>query len=73
MNFEEGVLCLQLLDWFGLCIDVYGEFDLVVWVEIIWWCFDYDVDLVEFDYCWQSDQNCQVVVIERVWYIVVGV
>ena len=73
MNPEEGALRPQLLDRFGLCIDVHGESDPAVRAEIIRRCLDHDADPAEFDHRWQSDQNRQAAVIEKAWHIVAGV
>ena len=73
MNPEEGALRPQLLDRFGLCIDVHGESDPAVRAEIIRRRLDHDADPAEFDHRWQSDQNRQAAVIERARDIVAGV
>lgn len=73
MNPEEGALRPQLLDRFGLCIDVHGESDPAVRAEIIRRRLDHDADPAEFDHRWQSDQNRQAAVIERARHIVAGV
>ncbi|MES6604871.1 magnesium chelatase subunit D family protein [Cutibacterium acnes] len=73
MNPEEGALRPQLLDRFGLCIDVHGESDPAVRAEIIRRRLDHDADPAEFDHRWQNDQNRQAAVIERARHIVAGV
>lgn len=65
MNLEEGELCLQLLDWFGLIVDVQVLCDIDVWVQVICWWMVYEVDLDVFVVCYVD------VDVELVYWIVV--
>ena len=68
MNPEEGSLRPQLLDRFGLCVDVHGESDPSARAEIIRRRFDHDADPTGFGARWQGDQDRQAAAIETVSY-----
>ena len=57
MNPEEGELRPQLLDRFGLCVDVTGEKDPGQRVEIIRRRRDYDADPATFAQQWQAAED----------------
>ena len=57
MNPEEGDLRPQLLDRFGLCVDVTGERDPARRVEIIRRRRDFDADPVAFARQWQDAED----------------
>jgi magnesium chelatase subunit D len=57
MNPEEGELRPQLLDRFGLCVDVSGEHDPSARVEIIRRRRDYDADPTAFASRWAAEET----------------
>ena len=73
MNPEEGALRPQLLDRFGLCVEVHGETDPSVRAEIIRRRLDHDADPTRFLQHWQQDQDHQAAVIARAQRMVDGV
>ena len=73
MNPEEGSLRPQLLDRFGLCVDVHGESDPSARAEIIRRRFDHDADPTGFGARWQGDQDRQAAAIEKARHLVTSV
>ncbi|WP_116115331.1 magnesium chelatase subunit D family protein [Austwickia chelonae] len=57
MNPEEGALRPQLLDRFGLCVDVTGERDISTRVELLRRCMAYDSDPQSFVDRWRPEQE----------------
>ncbi|MDU5299986.1 MAG: magnesium chelatase subunit D family protein [Cutibacterium avidum] len=70
MNPEEGALRPQLLDRFGLCVEVHGESDPDTRAEIIRRRLDHDADPSGFARRWQDDQERQAAAIGRAQRIV---
>ena len=70
MNPEEGALRPQLLDRFGLCVEVHGEADPDTRAEIIRRRLDHDADPTGFARRWQDDQERQAAAIGRAQRIV---
>ena len=70
MNPEEGALRPQLLDRFGLCVEVHGESDPDTRAEIIRRRLDHDADPTGFARRWQDDQERQTAAIGRAQRIV---
>ena len=70
MNPEEGALRPQLLDRFGLCVEVHGEADPDTRAEIIRRRLDHDADPTGFARRWQDDQERQTAAIGRAQRIV---
>ncbi|MBX7470554.1 AAA family ATPase, partial [Streptomyces sp. MAG02] len=70
MNPEEGALRPQLLDRFGLCVEVHGEADPEARAEIIRRRLDHDADPTGFARRWQDDQERQAAAIGRAQRIV---
>lgn len=70
MNPEEGALRPQLLDRFGLCVEVHGEADPDTRAEIIRRRLDHDADPSGFARRWQDDQERQAAAIGRAQRIV---
>ena len=73
MNPEEGALRPQLLDRFGLCVEVHGEADPQTRAEIMRRRLRYDADPTTFLAQWQHDQDRQAATIERARTMVDGV
>ncbi|AGJ78614.1 cobaltochelatase subunit [Cutibacterium avidum 44067] len=65
MNPEEGALRPQLLDRFGLCVEVHGEADPEARAEIIRRRLRHDADPAAFLSTWREEQGRQADVIER--------
>ncbi|MDY9927735.1 putative cobaltochelatase [Methanosarcina sp.] len=57
MNPEEGELRPQLLDRFGLCVDIKGIGDVVRRVELIKYRLSYEADSEAFAANWQSAET----------------
>jgi magnesium chelatase subunit D len=57
MNPEEGYLRPQLLDRFGLCVDVEGETDPQARVELLRRCSEHEADPVGFVRRWQDENE----------------
>ncbi|WP_226913255.1 VWA domain-containing protein [Gephyromycinifex aptenodytis] len=57
MNPEEGSLRPQLLDRFGLCVDVVGERDPALRVELLRRRRAYDADPASFAGRWETEQE----------------
>ncbi|HDN84251.1 MAG TPA: magnesium chelatase, partial [Candidatus Aerophobetes bacterium] len=64
MNPEEGELRPQLLDRFGLCVEVEGIKDPEVRVEVIKRCVEYEKDPHKFIKKWEEEERklCQVII-----------
>jgi len=64
MNPEEGELRPQLLDRFGLCVEVEGILDEQARVEIVQRCVQYEKDPHSFEKQWQDEEEklCQLIV-----------
>ncbi len=65
MNPEEGALRPQLLDRFGLCVEVHGESDPDTRAEIIRRRLRHDANPAAFLSTWREEQDRQAGVIER--------
>jgi len=63
MNPEEGELRPQLLDRFGLCVEVEGIKDPEARIEVIQRCIQYEKDPHGFEKEWQEEENklCQLI------------
>jgi magnesium chelatase subunit D len=57
MNPEEGEVRPQLLDRFGLCVDVAGEHDPAARVQIVRRRRDYDADPLGFSREWAEEES----------------
>jgi len=57
MNPEEGELRPQLLDRFGLCVNVEGIIDPDLRVEVVKRRAAYEEDPVQFQKAWQEEEN----------------
>ncbi|MDO4412620.1 magnesium chelatase subunit D family protein [Cutibacterium sp.] len=73
MNPEEGALRPQLLDRFGLCVDVHGEVNPETRAEIIRRRLCYDADPTAFLSTWQEAESRQTATIETARKVVDGV
>jgi len=64
MNPEEGELRPQLLDRFGLCVEVEGIADPQARVDVVQRCIQYDKDPHGFEKGWQKEEErlCQLIV-----------
>ena len=63
MNPEEGELRPQLLDRFGLCVEVEGIREPETRIEVIQRCIQYEKDPHRFEKEWQEEENklCQLI------------
>jgi Mg-chelatase subunit ChlI len=57
MNPEEGELRPQLLDRFGLCVEIEGERDLGQRAEIVARCLEFEADPLAFHARWSGEQQ----------------
>ncbi|HEY3362095.1 MAG TPA: putative cobaltochelatase [Methanosarcina sp.] len=57
MNPEEGELRPQLLDRFGLCVDIKGIMDVARRVKLIKYRLSYDTDPKAFSASWQAAES----------------
>lgn len=57
MNPEEGILRPQLLDKFGLYVEVKGVMDIEDRMDIVRRCMDYENSPVEFSLSWMEENN----------------
>ena len=64
MNPEEGELRPQLLDRFGLCVEVEGIANSQSRVEVIQRCIQFEKDLHGFEKQWEEEEKklCQLIV-----------
>ncbi len=64
MNPEEGELRPQLLDRFGLCVEVEGIADSQARVEVVQRCIQFEKDPHSFEKQWEEEEKklCQLIV-----------
>jgi len=74
MNPEEGELRPQLLDRFGLCVEVEGIADTEARIEVVQRCTQFEKDPHSFEKQWEEEQEklCQLIIHAKELFLMVS-
>jgi len=74
MNPEEGELRPQLLDRFGLCVEVEGITDTEARIEVVQRCTQFEKDPHGFEKQWEEEQEkfCQLIIHAKELFLMVS-